>query len=215
MDVTDRTRVRRVPHKQVFDELAAKEILSRAMYAVVSISIDGQPFGLPVACAPYGQELLLHGSSASRLFRALSDGAPACVTVTLVQGLVLARSSFESSMHYTSLMALGKARVIKDDEKRAALRTLTDHLFPERREELRLSSEKEFSATSVLAFPLNEISVKISNGQPDDPEMDLGADVWAGILPMSTVYGTPIPAENLRDGIDVPEYLSRWPINRL
>ena len=215
MESSDKTRVRRVPHKQVFDDALAKEILAAAICAHVSITVDGQPYGLPVACAPYGDEVILHGSNASRLFRSLASGTPACVTVTLIQGLVLARTSFESSMHYKSLMAFGTARVIDGDEKRIALRTLTDHLFPERREELRLSSEKEVNATSVLAFPLDEISIKVSNAQPDDDVADLDAEVWAGIVPMSTIYGEPIAAEDLREGIPIPDYISRWPINRL
>jgi nitroimidazol reductase NimA-like FMN-containing flavoprotein (pyridoxamine 5'-phosphate oxidase superfamily) len=212
---TDRTKVRRAPHKQVFDPAAARRILERAIIAHVAIAIDNQPYALPVSCAPYGDELLMHGSSASRLFKALSEGAPACVTITLVDALVLARSSFESSMHYQSLMAFGSARLLNDEEKRPALQALTDHLFPERRSELRESTEQELKATTILAFPLSEISVKVSNGQPDDPESDLGANVWAGILPITSTYGTPIPAENLRPGIAIPEYISRWPINRL
>ena len=212
---TDRTKVHRAPHKQVFDPAEARRILERAIIAHVAISIDNQPYCLPVACAPFGDELLMHGSTASRLFKTLAEGAPACVTVTLVDGLVLARSSFESSMHYQSLMAFGSARLLNEDEKRPALQALTDHLFPERRSDLRKSTEKEIKATTIVAFPLNEISIKVSNGQPDDPESDLEANVWAGVLPITSTYGTPIPAMNLRPGISVPEYISRWPINRL
>lgn len=212
---TDRTKVHRAPHKQVFEPAVARRILERAIIAHVAITIDNQPYCIPVSYAPYGDELLLHGSSASRLFKTLSEGAPACVTITLVDALVLARSSFESSMHYQSLMAFGSARLLSDEEKRPALQALTDHLFPERRNELRKSTEKELKATTIVAFPLNEISVKISNGQPDDPDSDLEANVWAGILPITSTYGTPIPAMNLRPGIAVPEYISRWPINRL
>lgn len=212
---TDRTKVHRAPHKQVFDPAAARRILERAIIAHVAISFDGQPYCIPVACAPFGDELLLHGSTASRLFKALSEGAPACVTITLVDALVLARSSFESSMHYQSLMALGRARSLDDEEKRPALQALTDHLFPERRSELRKSTENELKATTIVAFPLNEISIKVSSGQPDDPESDLEAGVWAGILPISSNYGVPIPAENLKPGIAVPDYISRWPKNRI
>jgi nitroimidazol reductase NimA-like FMN-containing flavoprotein (pyridoxamine 5'-phosphate oxidase superfamily) len=137
---TDRTKVHRAPHKQVYEPAAVRRILERAIVAHVAVSIDGQPYCLPVACAPYGDELLLHGSTASRLFKTLSEGAPACVTITLVNGLVLARSSFESSMHYESLMAFGRARLLSEDEKRPALQSLTDHLFPNRRAELRPST---------------------------------------------------------------------------
>ena len=211
----DRTKIHRAPQKQVYEPEAVRRILGRAIIAHAAIAIDGQPFCLPVACAPFGDELLLHGSTASRLFKVLSDGAPACITVTLVDALVLARSTFESSMHYQSLMAFGSARVLSEEEKRPALQALSDHLFPERRAELRKSTEKEIKATSVLAFPLTEISVKVSAGQPDDPESDLEAEVWAGILPITSTYGTPAPAENLRAGIPLPEYIQRWPKNRL
>lgn len=210
----DRTKIRRSPQKQVFGRDAEQEILERAIVAYVAITMDGQPYCLPVACAPYGDEILLHGSTASRLFKALSNGVPACVTISLVEGLVLARSTFESSMHYRSLMALGTARLIEGDEKRLALQTLSDHLFPERRAELRKSTEQEIKATTILAFPRTQTSVKISNGQPDDPESDVSADVWAGIVPIHSVYGVPIPAENLRADIDIPEYIQRWPENR-
>jgi nitroimidazol reductase NimA-like FMN-containing flavoprotein (pyridoxamine 5'-phosphate oxidase superfamily) len=212
---SDRTKVHRAPHKQVFEPVVARGILERAIIAHVAITIDDQPYCLPVSCAPYGEELLMHGSGASRLFKALADGVPACVTVTLIDALVLARSSFESSMHYQSLMAFGRARLLSGDEKRPALQALTDHLFPERRGELRNSTGKELRATTIVAFPLNEISIKVSNGQPDDPESDLDSNVWAGMLPFVTNYGPPIPANNLRSDIPVPEYISRWPKNRL
>ncbi len=212
---TDRTKVHRAPHKQVFDPAVARRILERAIIAHVAIVVDGQPYALPVSCARYGDELLLHGSPASRLFKTLAEGAPACVTVTLIDGLVLARSSFESSMHYQSLMAFGCARLLTDDEKRSALEALTDHLFPERRSDLRESTEKEIGATTIVAFPLSEISIKVSAGQPDDPESDLESNIWAGILPITSTYGTPIPALNLRSGINAPEYIARWPKNRL
>lgn len=212
---TDRTKIHRAPHKQVFESEATRRILERAIIAHVAISDDNQPFCLPVACAPFGDELLLHGSNASRLFRILMDGARVCVTITLIDALVLARSSFESSLHYQSLMAFGSARELEGDEKRSALQALTDHLFPERRSELRESTEQELKATAIVAFPLNETSIKVSNGQPDDPESDLASNVWAGILPISTIYGTPIPAGNLQAGISVPDYISRWPENRL
>ncbi len=212
---SDRTKVHRAPHKQVFDPAVARRILERAIIAHVAICIDGQPYAIPVSCAPYGGEMLMHGSPASRLFKALADGTPACVTVTLIDGLVLARSAFESSMHYQSLMAFGSARLLDGEEKSAALEVLTDHLFPERRSELRESTQKEVNATTIVAFPLTEISIKVSAGQPDDPESDLESNVWAGILPIASMYGAPIPATNLRLGIDVPEYISRWPKNRL
>lgn len=212
---TDRTHVRRSPHKQVDDPETLKTILSRAIIAHVGITIDGQPFVLPVACAPFKDELLLHGSAASRLFKALSSGTPACVSIALVDALVLARTSFDSSMRYHSLVAFGKARVIEEEEKVVALEALTDHLFPERAGELRQSSEKEIKATSVLAFPLSETSIKVSESFVDDAKTEPASNIWAGIVPISSDYGQPIPADDLRPGISVPEYISRWPKNRI
>jgi nitroimidazol reductase NimA-like FMN-containing flavoprotein (pyridoxamine 5'-phosphate oxidase superfamily) len=206
-----RTEVHRAPQKQNFDPEIVQAILLRAIVAHVAITIDGQPFALPVACAPYRQELLLHGSTASRLFKALVEGVPACVTITHIDALVLARSSFESSMHYQSLMALGQARTMAENEKRQALQALTDHLFPQRRKELRKSTENEIKATSIVAFPLTEISVKVSDGQPNDSEVDIASEVWAGILPLKLTYGIPIAADNLRPEILIPDYISVWP----
>ena len=208
--MSDRTQVHRSPHKQNFDPALAKSIIQRAIVAHVGISVDGQPYVLPVACAPYKDELLLHGSNASRMFKTLMDGAPACITITHVDGLVLARSSYESSMHYQSLMALGVGRNLEGDEKIDALDVLTEHLSPERLQELRKSLDQEVNATSIVAFPLTEISVKISNGQPKDKEMDLDSDLWAGILPIERKYGVAIPADNLRPGIALPDNIATW-----
>ncbi|MBI3429213.1 MAG: pyridoxamine 5'-phosphate oxidase family protein [Actinobacteria bacterium] len=212
---TDRTTVRREAHKQVEDQATLKAILARAIIAYVAISIDNQPFVLPVACAPFGDELLLHGSTASRLFKALASGLPACVNITLVDALVLARTSFDSSMQYHSLMALGTARVIPDREKLSALNALTEHLFPERAKELREPSSKEMKATSVLAFPLNEISIKVSNSYVHDAQSEPSTNIWAGVIPILSTYGEPIPSEDLKSGIEIPEYISLWPKNRI
>lgn len=211
----DRTKVRRSPQKQTHDPRAVEEILARAIIAHVAIVLDGQPFAIPVACAPYKQEILLHGSSASRLFKVLAEGDPACVTITNLHALVLAGSAFDSSMHYQSLMAFGAARVLEEDEKISALDALVDHLFPERRAELRPSTAKEIRATSVLAFPLTEISVKISNGFPDLPEENLGRDLWVGVLPITSTYRESLATPGLDPKVPVPSYISRWPINRI
>ena len=212
---TDRTKVRRAAHKQIDDNATSNSILARAIIAHVAISINGQPFVLPLACAPFKDELLLHGSTASRLFKALSSGVPACVNITLVDALVLARTSFDSSMRYHSLVAFGSARVLGDGEKLSALNALTEHLFPGRSKELRDSSLKELKATSILAFPLNEMSIKVSNTSVNDAESEPNTDIWAGVLPISSTYGEPIPAEDLKAGIKIPEYISHWPENRI
>lgn len=212
---TERTKVRRAAHKQVDDHATSEAILARAIIAHVAISIENQPFVLPLACAPFGNELLLHGSMASRLFKVLASGVPACVNITLVDALVLARTSFDSSMQYHSLVAFGSARVIADAEKLAALKALTEHLFPERSKELRVPSIKEMKATSVLAFPLYEMSIKVSNASVNDAHSEPETDIWAGVLPISSEYGEPIPAADLKPGIKIPQYISHWPRNRI
>ena len=205
------TPVKRIPHKESHDRKDLLEILSRSRVAHVAID-DGGPIILPVAIAPWkeGNELLLHGSAASRLFRKLSEGAPACVSLTILEGLVLARSAFESSMNYKSLIAFGSGRSLDEGEKEEALLALTEHLFPERTKELRDSTEKELKATTIIAFPLDDYSVKVSDKEPEDPESDLSERVWAGVVPVDQVLGTPIPASNLDPSIPLPGYIQRW-----
>ncbi len=205
------TPVKRIPHKESHDRKDLLEILSRSRVAHVAID-DGGPIILPVAIAPWkeGNELLLHGSAASRLFRKLSEGAPACVSLTILEGLVLARSAFESSMNYKSLIAFGSGRSLEGVEKEEALLALTEHLFPERTKELRDSTEKELKATTIIAFPLDDYTVKVSDKEPEDPESDLSERVWAGVVPVDQVLGTPIPASNLDPSIPLPGYIERW-----
>lgn len=205
------TPIKRLPHKESHDRKDLIEILNRSRIAHVAIS-DGGPIILPVAVAPWrdGDELLLHGSAASRLFRRLAEGAPACISLTILEGLVLARSAFESSMNYKSLIAFGVGRTLSGDEKEEALLALTEHLFPERTSELRKSTEKELKATTIIAFPLDDYTVKLSDKEPEDPESDLGERVWAGVVPVAQVLGKPIPASNLDPSISIPGYIDRW-----
>jgi nitroimidazol reductase NimA-like FMN-containing flavoprotein (pyridoxamine 5'-phosphate oxidase superfamily) len=171
---------------------------------------DAQPYVVPVGYARDGDRVLFHGSTASRLFRRLAAGAPTCLTVTLLDGLVVARSAFESSMHYRSVMVLGTCAVLEGEEQVAGLRTITEHLMPHRWDDVRPPLDKELKATLVLALPLDEASVKVSAGQPDDAEEDIAGDAWAGIVPLREVLGTPIPADDLRPGIPRPDYVARW-----
>ena len=205
------TPIKRSPHKESHDREHLIEILDRSRVGHVAID-DGGPVVIPVAVAPWrdASELLLHGSNASRLFKRLSEGVPACVELTILEALVLARSSFESSMHYKSLVAFGSARALENSEKEEALIALTEHLFPERSKELRPSTEKELKATSILAFPLDDYSIKVSNGEPKDPPEDLTLPVWAGIVPIHEVIGEPRPAKNLDPKIAAPDYIKRW-----
>ena len=206
--MTDRTRVRRLPEKASTDRAALDAILDAAKVAHVGFTHDGHPVTVPTACAREADRLLLHGSSGSRLMRTLADGVPACVGVTLLDGMVLARSAFESSMHYRSAMIFGSARPVQD--KVGALRAMSEAWMPGRWDTLRPPTPKELAATLVLEVPLTEWSVKISAGDPDDPPEDLDEPVWAGVLPITAAYGEPRPAPDLRGNPAVPEYLARW-----
>ncbi|HET8560554.1 MAG TPA: pyridoxamine 5'-phosphate oxidase family protein [Marmoricola sp.] len=209
---SDRTRVRRLPEKASTDRAALDAILDVAKVGHVAFAVDGQPFNLPVGVARDHDRLLMHGSTGSRLFRALAAGTPACVTVTLLDGMVLARSAFESSMHYRSAMVFGQAREVAD--KLAALEAISEQWLPGRWAELRPPNAKELAATMVLelalAGPEAEWSVKVSEAPPEDDPADLDAPVWAGVLPIESRYGDPVPAPDLRGDPPVPDYLRAW-----
>ncbi len=209
-----RTRVRRLPEKQSRDLSALHAVLDAALVAHVAVVDDDQPFVLPVAFARDGERLIIHGSNASRLFRTLAAGAPTCLTVTVVDGLVLARSAFESSMHYRSAMVLGTCTQLVGDEKAAALALLTERLLPGRGADARPASAKELTATTVLSLPLLEWSLKVSDGPPDDATADLDRPVWAGVVPLEHRLGTPVPAPDLRFDVPVPAYVADWPQGR-
>ena len=203
--------MRRLPEKQVTERLALNAILDAARVAHVGVAdADGQTYVLPVAFARDGDELLIHGSTGSRLFRALATGVPTCVTVTLLDGMVLARSAFESSMHYRSAMMFGTCEVVPADDVSRCLEVLTEHLMPGRWAELRSPTAKELAATTLLRMPLSEWSVKVSAGWPDDPDEDLHEPVWAGVLPIESAFGAPVPTPDLQEHYDPPAYLARW-----
>lgn len=209
--MTERTRIRRLPEKAVGDVAALHAILDAARVAHVGVGDDtGRPVVVPTAVARDGDRLLLHGSTGSRLFRRLADGAEACVTVTLLDGMVLARSAFESSMHYRSAMIFGVATEVPQDRKVAALRAMSEAWLPGRWDTLRAPSARELAATMVLALPLEEWSVKVSDSPPDDPAEDLDAPVWAGVLPILTSYGEPVPAPDLRGLPPFPAFAATW-----
>jgi nitroimidazol reductase NimA-like FMN-containing flavoprotein (pyridoxamine 5'-phosphate oxidase superfamily) len=213
---TPRTRIRRLPDKAATDRAALHAVLDAGLVAHVAVTDNSgpnraaQPYILPVAYARDGERVLFHGSTGSRLFRSLAEGVPTCLTVTLLDGLVVARSAFESSMNYRGAMVLGSCRMLPEGEKEAALERITEHLMPGRWKELRAPKRKELAATVVLALPLTEASVKISAGGPDDDPDDLDAPVWAGVVPLHEAYCDPMPAANLEPGIDVPDYIREW-----
>ena len=210
---TARTRVRRLPDKAVTDRDTAYAILDAGLVAHVAVVTDGQPYVVPVGYARIGDEVIFHGSSASRLFTTLAADAPTCLTVTLLDGLVLARSLFESSMHYRTVMALGTCRRLEGEAELAALLNLSEQLMPGRTSEARHPTAQELKATITLALPLDEISVKVSDGPPDDVDSDLVdpvySKIWAGYVPITESPGQPV-ADELAAGIPLPDYVERW-----
>jgi uncharacterized protein len=207
---SERTRVRRIPEKAVEDRAVLDAILDAGLVAHVGIVDEsGQPYVVAVAYARDGDRLLFHGSTGSRLFRRLAEGAPTCVTVTLLDGLVLARSAFESSMNYRGAMALGTCTVLEGDERDEALRIISDHLLPGRWDDIRPPSKKELAATLVLALPLEEVSAKVSDKMPADDPQDLDRPVWGGVVPIHETFGAPVPDE-LGAAYPTPLYLESW-----
>lgn len=227
---TARTRVRRLPEKAVTDRSALHGVLDAGLVAHVAVTdtraradgpdhaahphpahlLTAQPFTLPVAYARADETVLFHGSTASRLFRLCAAGSPVCFTVTLLDGLVLARSAFESSMNYRGVMVLGHCAVLHGSAKLDALEQISEHLMPGRWNEIRHPSEQELRATSVLELALEECSVKVSEGGPDDAEGDVALPVWAGTVPLAESWCDPVPADDLSpEFATVPEYIRR------
>ncbi|MGN6333640.1 MAG: pyridoxamine 5'-phosphate oxidase family protein [Motilibacteraceae bacterium] len=202
-----RTRVRRLPEKQRCSREDLDAVLDAGRVAHLGLLDAGQPFVLPVGYARVDDAVLLHGSTGSRLFRALAAGSPFCLTVTLLDGWVLARSSFESSMHYRSAMVLGSASSLEGAAKLDGLRAMSERWLPGRWDEARQPNAKELAATLVLSLPLLEWSVKVSDAPPEDDPADLDLPVWAGSVPIREVWGEPVPAPDLRAPQPVPDYL--------
>jgi uncharacterized protein len=209
---SSRTRVRRGHDRARYDRAAIDEILDAALVCHLGFVQDEQPFVIPTLHARLGDRLYVHGSSASRALRGLSAGVPACVTVTLVDGIVLARSVFEHSINYRSVVVLGTATAVVDPaEKLAALEAFTEKLLPGRWADARRPHRRELKATGVLSLPLDEASAKVRVGPPDDgasPDAEL--DVWAGVIPLVTKALAPVPDPTLRPGIPVPRYARRY-----
>jgi nitroimidazol reductase NimA-like FMN-containing flavoprotein (pyridoxamine 5'-phosphate oxidase superfamily) len=193
---TPRTRLHRLPARGSYDRALIASILDEARICHVGFAVDGQPFVIPTIHARLGDELVFHGSRASRLLRAMAG--PVCVTVTLLDGLVLARSAFHHSMNYRSVVVLGVARELTEPEgKRRALDAIVEHVVPGRTSIARAPSDKELAATRVMTLPLDEVSAKVRTGPPLDEPEDMDYPCWAGVVPLASVVGEPIAAPDL------------------
>jgi nitroimidazol reductase NimA-like FMN-containing flavoprotein (pyridoxamine 5'-phosphate oxidase superfamily) len=205
---TARTRVVREADRAVYDRKAVYRILDEGFLCHVGFVIDGQPFVIPTSYGRKGSSLYIHGSAASRMLRRMKDGVPVCVTVTLLDGLVLARSVFNHSMNYRSVVVLGKATLVDDlAEKLAALRALSEHILPGRWDDARQPNERELKATSVLRVPIEEFSAKVRVGPPIDDAEDYAFPTWAGVVPLELKAGVPINDPRLDPPGEVPEYV--------
>lgn len=208
---TQRTRLKRLPKRGHFDRETINTILDEAIICHVGFVVDGQPYVIPTGFARVGEEIYIHGSAASRMLRSLADGIEACVTVTLLDGLVLARSAFHHSMNYRSVVILGKAELVTDaDEKYAALEALTEHFVPGRWADVRWPTELEMKATSVLKLPIVEASAKIRTGPPIDDDEDYAMDVWAGVLPLGLGNGDAVADPKLATNAPLPGYVKNY-----
>jgi nitroimidazol reductase NimA-like FMN-containing flavoprotein (pyridoxamine 5'-phosphate oxidase superfamily) len=210
---TPRTQVRRHPERGVYDRATADAILDEALFCHLGwVDADGAPRIVPTIHVRLDDTLYVHGSNASRTLRAAREGSSeVCVCVTLLDGLVLARSAFNHSMNYRSVVVYGTAREVTDpDEKWNAQRALVDHVVPGRSAETRMPDQRELDQTMIMAIPLDEVSAKIRTGPPKDDERDLDLGVWAGVLPLSLVLGAPIDSPDLTPGIDVPPYATDY-----
>ncbi|MDW5598165.1 pyridoxamine 5'-phosphate oxidase family protein [Conexibacter stalactiti] len=212
---TSRSRVRRVPKRGVYDRATIDAILDESLVAHVGFAVDGQPYVIPMLIARLGDRVYVHGSTASRMVRKLAAGVPACLTTTLIDGLVLARSAYHHSMNYRSVVVLGDATLVEGEEERsAALEAFTEKLLPGRWDEVRPPSPQELKGTRVLAMDLTEASAKIREGDPADDEEDYALDVWAGVVPLELRVGAPEPDARLRAGIEPSPAVTGWAARR-
>ena len=204
---TERTTLKRLPKRAVYDRDLVYGILDEGFICHVGFAVDGRPFVIPTGYARVEDQLYIHGSQVSRMLRTLAQGVEVCVTVTLVDGLVLARSAFHHSMNYRSVVIFGRASIVEQSEaKLAALLAFSEHVIPGRWDEVRAPSEQELKATTVLSLPLIEVSAKVRSGPPLDDEEDYSLNVWAGVIPLEVAAGVPVSDPRLPEGIETPPY---------
>jgi uncharacterized protein len=209
---TERTRVRRHPERGTYDRETIDAILDEALICHVAwVTADGSPRVIPTIHVRVGDDLYIHGSEASRTLRGLRTGIECCIEATIVDGIVLARSTPMHSLNYRSVVVYGVAREVVDEtEKDLAQRALVEHVVPGRTADVRMPTAKELKETSILAVTLDEASAKVRTGGPKDPDDDLDLSAWAGVLPVREIAGEPIASDDLRDGIDVPPYVRSY-----
>jgi uncharacterized protein len=208
---TERTRVRRLAKRGAYDRATVHAILDEGFICHVAMVVDGSPVVLPTAYGRADERLFIHGSAASRMLKTASKGVDISLAVTLVDGLVLARSAFHHSINYRSVVVFGKAHLLTDPaEKNEALRIISDHIIRGRWDEVRPPSVKELAATSVIALDLNEVSAKVRTGPPIDDEEDMGHPAWAGVLPLSLQAGTPAADAEASEAPRVPDYIRNY-----
>jgi len=208
---TERTILKRLPKRGEYDHEAVYRILDEAFICHVGFVSDNKPVVIPTSYGRIGEDLYIHASAASRMLRSLEEGIDVCVTVTLIDGLVLARSAFHHSINYRSVVIFGNAKVVDDpDEKIKALHAFTDHVVPGRWEEVRPPTESELRATLVLKLPLVEVSAKVRTGPPIDDEADYSLAVWAGVVPLEVRAAAPVSDDRLPSDIQAPEYARNY-----
>jgi nitroimidazol reductase NimA-like FMN-containing flavoprotein (pyridoxamine 5'-phosphate oxidase superfamily) len=204
---TERTTLKRLPARGVYDRELVYQILDEGFICHAGFAVAGRPFVIPTGYARANDQLYIHGSQASRMLRTLKSGLDVCVTVTLLDGLVLARSAFHHSMNYRSVVVFGQAVLVDDSEKLAALLAFSEQVIAGRWADVRQPTEQELKATTVLALPLDEVSAKVRTGPPLDEEEDYELPVWAGVIPLGlAVQGAPIPDPRLKSGVEIPRY---------
>lgn len=204
------TRIRRLPEKAVDDRRVIYSILDEGYVCHVAYLRDDRPVVIPTLHVRDEETILLHGSTSSGIASAARRGSPLSVAVTLVDGLVVARSAFESSVNYRSVVVHGEGTVLEGADHRRALDLMVEGLIPGRLADIRQPTDLEIRKTAVVAVPIDLVSAKVSSGPPEDDPADLGTGVWAGVVPIATSYGEPIPAPDLEPHLDVPDYLSRY-----
>jgi nitroimidazol reductase NimA-like FMN-containing flavoprotein (pyridoxamine 5'-phosphate oxidase superfamily) len=208
---TARNNVKRLPERGHYDAATIYPIVDAALICHVGFALDGQPYVIPTLHARHNDTILLHGAKGSRLLRHIQSGGEVCITITLIDGIVLARSVFHHSINYRSVVLFGKGAVIADDQLRLqALEAFTERLIPGRWQDVRLPNALELKQTTIVAVPIESASAKLRTGPPGDEDGDLDLPVWAGVLPLRQIAGAPMADPQLKPGVELPDYIRHF-----